>query len=289
MRKHFFSGRLSAALHILVFLPAALALFPSCSTEPLPDAAKGATRPESTCSVLESAVIPAEPGGRTGGLDFSAHKSSGIKFPEELYQSSNSCFRLKLRTPYTGNALIDAQIRQWKETLRNDTVKSFTQDCAAQGKSALNESGEPDYYLEINYETSSTNAGVISVLFLPSSYSGGAHPGTEAVTMNFNPLTGRLLEYMDIFGDTDGLLDFLSAHAHAVFRPALGEIWEAVPDMAGGLDAKEEYLSRFILNHQGLVLVFPPYQIAPYSEGILSCLVPLDKLLRFKPKPGIWQ
>jgi hypothetical protein len=207
----------------------------------------------------------------------------------ELYQSSNSCFSLKLRTPYTGNKAIDERIRVWKETLRSDAVKSFARDCAAQGNSALSGSGEPDYYLEINYETSSTLSGTISVLFLPSSYSGGAHPNTEVVTMNFNPLNGRLMEYADIFGDTNGLLDFLSAYAYAAFRPVLGEIWEAGPDMAEGLDAKAANLNRFVLNPQGLVLVFPPYQIAPYSKGILSCLVPLDKLLRFKPKPGIWQ
>jgi hypothetical protein len=284
MREHSIPSGLFVALCLLAFLPAALLL--SCSGNPKPELP--ATQPESGYSVLKNTVIATESGGLAGGPASPARESPEIKFPEDLHQSSNSCFSLKLRVPYTGNKLIDAQIRDWKETLRDAAVKAFTRDCAAQDRSALSDSGEPDYYLEIDYETSSTPGGSVSVLLLPSWYSGGAHPGTEVVTMNFNSLNGQLLEYPDIFGEADGLLDFLSAYARAAFRPALGEIWEAGPALAEGLEAKAANLSRFLLNPRGLVLVFPPYQIAPYSEGILSCLVPLDKLLRFKPKPGIW-
>jgi hypothetical protein len=280
-----------------VVLLAALLGLAACSHEVTSNAPVKNPEQPSEYSVLENTVRASTDVNFSNTLKNQASdklpsklpNKSPVKFPEEFYQRSNACFRLELRTPYIGNEEIDGQIRRWEEALRNETVKDFTSVCAAQKISVADKSKDPIYYLDINYETSTTLGEVISVLLLPSTYTGGAHPMTDVITMNFNSKTGQRLGYSDIFGNTDGLLEFLSAHAYTVFRPSLGEVWDDNPDMAEGLDAQQELLSNFMLNPEGLTLIFPPYQIAPYSEGIQSCLVPLDKLLRFMPRPGIWQ
>jgi hypothetical protein len=289
MKKHSSFAKINPAVQaMLAALSFALLLLPACSPKGPETTREEIAPPESAYS------LP----GATAGLSAqnrpdSAPENTGqqvpeLRFPEELYQTSNSCFKLELRVPFTGNELIDGQISAWEETLRQDAAQSFTKACAARSDSGRANSGEPDYFLDVNYGTSTTPGGVISVFFLTGTYTGGAHPVTEVVTMNFHSRSGQKLAYDDLFGDTRGLLDVLSARAYEAFRPVLGEIWDANPDMAAGLEAKQENLSSFILNPQGLVLIFPPYQIAPYSEGTQSCLVPLDQLLRFKPKPGIW-
>ncbi|MDR1243054.1 MAG: DUF3298 and DUF4163 domain-containing protein [Deltaproteobacteria bacterium] len=288
MKKHS-SAKINPAVRaVLTALSLALLFLPACSPQNPKAAGEDTSPPAQAYSVLgNTAALPAQ-NGADYPPDHPAQNPAGPNFPEELYQTSNSCFKLELRAPFTGNELIDEQIGSWEEALRNDAARSFTKACAARSGSVRSNYGEPDYSLEVTHETSSTPGGVISVLFLPSTYTGGAHPVTEVVTMNFHSQTGQKLAYSDIFADTRGLLSFLSAHARKVFRPTLGAFWDANPDMAEGLEAEPENLSSFVLNPQGLVLIFPPYQIAPYSEGIQSCLVPLDLLLRFKPKPGIW-
>ncbi|MDR2826119.1 MAG: DUF3298 and DUF4163 domain-containing protein [Deltaproteobacteria bacterium] len=278
MNKHLF----------FLLMLSAFALLPSCSDTGSNIAPEADFPPEASYSVLENTVTSVAQSERVADFNNLPQERANIKFPDEFQQELNACFRVEIHTPYIGNEQIDEQIRSLAKILRAEAVKKFTTACAADKISVKDIADNPPYALDINYETSATFGEVISVLFLPSIYTGGAHPLTDIVPMNFKTQNGQRLEYNDLFGDTAGLLEFLSAHAYTAFRPSLHEFWDSDPTLAEGLDAKADNLSSFILNPQGLVLVFPPYQIAPYSEGVQSCLVPLDKLLRFKPKPGIW-
>ena len=202
------------------------------------------------------------------------------KFPDELYQRSTDCFRIESHTPYLGIESIDEAIHQWEAALHKEAVQEFTANCAA---------GASGNSLDLAYEVSRTQGHALSVLFMPSIYTdGAAHPSNSVVTMNFDTRSGAQFAYADVFNKTAELYEYLSAYARKALKPTLGELW-ADGMFAEGLDPQAENFQNFILTPEGLLLVFPPYQIAPYANGLQTCLVPLQNLVRFQPKPGIWQ
>ena len=44
----------------------------------------------------------------------------------------------------------------------------------------------------------------------------------------------------------------------------------------------------FALSREGLIIYFPPYQVAPYSEGYLTVTIPLERLRPFAPQLALW-
>jgi hypothetical protein len=202
-----------------------------------------------------------------------------VKFPNELYQYENNCYKLDMNTPFTGIAEIDRQLDNWSDGLRNQSMAELNESCVA---------GAHDLFMQLTYETSVTRGQTIGMIFFAAKYTGGAHPITEIQTMNFNVMNGSRLQYPDIFAQTDGLYEFLSDYAYRALRPGLDEYWND-GTFTEGLAPKAENFKNFVLTPDGLVLVFPQYQVAPYAAGIQTCLVPLASLVKFQPRPGVWQ
>lgn len=225
-------------------------------------------------SILERASALSGYRAQTGD-----HDRPFIKFPNEYYQYETSCYRLDMNTPFTGIADIDQRFDNWSDGLRAQTMTELNESCYG---------GARDLYLDLTYETSVTRGQSLGVVFFAAKYTGGAHPVTDVETMNFNMNSGELLQYQDIFARTDGLYEFLSDYAYRALRPSLGEFWQD-DTFTGGLDPKAENFQSFVVTPDGLVLIFEHYQIAPYSAGIQTCLVPLESLVRFQPRPGVWQ
>ena len=225
-------------------------------------------------SILERASALSGYRAQTGD-----HDRPFIKFPNEYYQYETSCYRLDMNTPFTGIEDIDRRFENWSDGLRNQAMTELNESCYA---------GARDLYLDLTYETSVTRGQTMGVVFFAAKYTGGAHPITDVQTMNFNMLSGNLLQYQDIFTRTDGLYEFLSDYAYRALRPGLGEFWQD-DTFTGGLEPKAENFKNFVVTPDGLVLIFEQYQIAPYSAGIQTCLVPLESLVKFQPRPGVWQ
>jgi hypothetical protein len=202
-----------------------------------------------------------------------------VQFPNGLHQYKTSCYTLNLNAPFTGIKEIDRQLDNWSDGLRSQAVSELNESCLA---------GARDLYLDLSYETAVTRGQSIGMIFFIAKYTGGAHPITDIETMNFNTLNGKILQYPDVFTQTDGLYDFLADYARRALQPGLGEYWQD-DTFSAGLEPKAENFKNFVLTPDGLVLVFPQYQIAPYSAGIQSCLVPLDRLVKFQPRPGVWK
>ncbi|MDR2893218.1 MAG: RsiV family protein [Deltaproteobacteria bacterium] len=242
--------------------------------------AENAAEAENQPSLIAEAAKRPDGESILPGMKAETISRAGIKFPDEQYQRDTDCFSIETHTPYLGLEAIDEQIRNWEDGLRAEAIREFMANCA---------SGARNNRLDLTYETSATFGNVVSVLLLPSMYTGGAHPITNVASLNFDTRSGKQLEYEDIFNNTEGLYEYLSDYAYRAMRPALGEFWGEGEYFAGGLEAVPENFKYFTLTPEGLVLIFPHYQVAPYSAGIQSCLVPLPELLRFQPRPGIWQ
>jgi hypothetical protein len=58
--------------------------------------------------------------------------------------------------------------------------------------------------------------------------------------------------------------------------------------LASGTEEDIINFDLFSLDSHGLVIHFPPYQVAPYSEGYLSVHIPLKALVPFSPYLPFW-
>ena len=108
----------------------------------------------------------------------------------------------------------------------------------------------------------------------------GAHPNTYYRTFTFDTATGQAIELSDLF--TSGTyLERLSTVARTdlptIIRMMSGS--DADTDyIASGTLPEADSFQNWYLDGAALVLVFPPYQVGPYSLGTVLNPIPLSKL-----------
>jgi len=133
-----------------------------------------------------------------------------------------------------------------------------------------------DWYVEIEVAPLHSTAKVATLDLSISSYTGGAHPNTERQLVSFTVDGGRLLGTDDLTTD----LDALTAVVERRFREAR----ELTPDE--DLESAGFWLTdgRFTLPDNlgvvadGLLVHWNAYEIAPYSMGPTTALVPVGDL-----------
>lgn len=214
--------------------------------------------------------------------------SSGIEtrggYPVERLAESNACYDVLVEYPFLGRPALDQQVRLWVDAQYYDSVEELTALCAeSQPKDSRRR-----YEHRVDYKIFQA-PGSISVLFESWTYAGGAHGQNGLQAINLLVKSGEELLYKDLFANTSGLYVFLSDYIYHKLQQKLGDIWQGSPMFTEGLEPVEASFKNFVITQKGLTVYFPPYQIAPYSEGTQSCEVPLHELVRFRPKPGIWQ
>ena len=111
-------------------------------------------------------------------------------------------------------------------------------------------------------------------------YSGGAHPNLYSHFLNYDVKTNRVLTYNDIFVENaeDALLNIITRHLLGnYFAESLEELAEK-----SGIFTDQIFVSRNVfLTGDHIVFHYNPYDIAPWSEGIISVKVRVQELARF--------
>lgn len=137
--------------------------------------------------------------------------------------------------------------------------------------------GGPTWDLQSRWQTRYRNQALISGVLTFSEFTGGAHPNPWLVSLNFDLEAGRTLQLGDLF--RPGYLQALSAYAIAELAR------RELPEGRVGASPKAENFQVWALGPQGLTLVFPPYQVGPYSAGTQEVLVPWKELTSYV-RPG---
>lgn len=216
--------------------------------------------------------------------DDEAKPKASYGYPVEKIKQTNACFDLLIEYPFVGRPEIDQQIRVWVDKAYYDHSEEMQQICASD-KDGMDR--YRPYIYRVDYELEST-PGAISVLFKTYAFTGGAHGVDGLQALNMSVRSGEELRYKDIFADTEGLFTDLSDFVYQSLYPKLGDIWMGSPLFTEGLEPVEASFKTFVITKKGLTIYFPTYQIAPHFEGPQICEVPLEKLIKFKPRPGIW-
>ncbi len=105
----------------------------------------------------------------------------------------------------------------------------------------------------------------------------GAHPNAFYRTFTFDLSTGAELKIADLFVPRSEYLTRLSAIAEFELAKSLGETAD-IDYIRQGVTPDALNFQSFAVEGDNLLLVFPPYQVAPYSAGTQEVSIPLSQL-----------
>jgi hypothetical protein len=133
--------------------------------------------------------------------------------------------------------------------------------------------------LTIGVNSYSISHGIINISMRVSDFqSGSAHPESYGYTQNFNTKNGEILDFKDLFKKDSKYLDLVSKKTIEQLKKNLkpddsGLIW-----IKSGASANPDNYVDFQVKENALAIFFNPYQVAPYTSGIVKIEIPLSDL-----------
>lgn len=104
-------------------------------------------------------------------------------------------------------------------------------------------------------------------------YAGAAHPGHYAITVVWDAERGRALTTDDLFRAGANWPEVVSELAIPALAADLGEMADA-GWIAEGAGPDPANFTRWALVEEGLIVLFDPYQVAPYAAGPQAVTIP---------------
>lgn len=202
-------------------------------------------------------------------------------FPETHHSiaTKEKNYTIQIDYPSFGIVLVDNDIDSWVQQ-RISFFEEGTRDIPF---------SDPEFVtLDIDYTISLTSLRCISVLFTIQTKTGSPNVEEGLQTITYQPQEGRRLQLDDIFGNTDGLLDFFSVYSRKAltFRD-----WAHYPGASfihQGTAPKKVNFMFYTITPAGIDLYFPPNQVASAIEGVIRIPIPLSELQPFQPNTSLW-
>jgi hypothetical protein len=121
----------------------------------------------------------------------------------------------------------------------------------------------------------------VSYVYILSEDTLGAHPNTYYHVFTFDTATGAQLSLSDLFASKDSYLQLLSTTTRADLPKIVSDMSKTSADtdyISRGTTPTVENFQNWYVDGSNLVLIFPPYQVGPYSLGTVLDPIPLTKL-----------
>lgn len=183
-----------------------------------------------------------------------------------FYQREEHKSEISVQIPVTPYQKLNSSIYSYLEA----TILNFK-------KSIKDYSVQPDfnYTLFIDYEEYFYE-DIISIVFFIETYLGGAHPNHEIMTFSYDTVKREFIDIETLEKKDPMILTKLSSFS----RKALHQNPKIVSYsmMMEGTKPLKENFSKFAFTNEGLLLYFERYQVAPYSSGDISIIVPYDSI-----------
>lgn len=143
--------------------------------------------------------------------------------------------------------------------------------------------GEMGNYIDVGYSVEYADDDLISVSFGEDTFTGGAHPNHDFYTLTYDLKTGRELKLADLFKPGAKYLTTIAAYAIKDLKgrkdPETGENMGLATDIfEDGAKPTAENYANWNVTKKGLLITFPPYQVAAYAYGPQSVIVPYSVL-----------
>lgn len=132
-----------------------------------------------------------------------------------------------------------------------------------------------EYILDINYSVIES-AKINTYIVKNYTYTGGAHGFEDTKTFSYKKDDNKTVTLDDLF-KKDGYIPALSEVVKDAVLDLLGE--DASIDMVeAGTSQAIENFERFYVTDDSIVFIFPPYAVAPYSEGTVEVSISVNTL-----------
>jgi hypothetical protein len=137
-------------------------------------------------------------------------------------------------------------------------------------------------YMEIGYSVEYADEDLISVNFINSLYTGGAHPNHYYSTLTYDLKNGKEIKLAELFKPGVKYLDRIAEYSIADLSSRNDESGESLglaTDMwAEGAAPTAENYEAWNITKKVLMITFDPYQVGPYAAGPQTVIVPYAKL-----------
>ena len=136
------------------------------------------------------------------------------------------------------------------------------------------------YFYQTLYSPTRIDRGVLSLFGIQHSYCGGIHGNMNCIAANYDLTTGDVLtlgSIMHMDADKDTFIQIISNKL-----AEKQEEYQLYDDFQVGvltrLNVDENLYEDFYFTPSGLCFFFSPYEIAPYSSGIITVEIPYSEL-----------
>lgn len=136
------------------------------------------------------------------------------------------------------------------------------------------------YFYRVIYNPMRIDHGVMSLFGMQNSYTGGMHGNVSTIAANYDMTTGDVLTFGSIMHENANKEDFIKIIIENLEEMAdeyyLYDDYEVA--VRQRLEGDENLYEDFYFSATGLNFFFSPYEIAPYSSGIITVEIPYSDL-----------
>lgn len=164
---------------------------------------------------------------------------------------------------------------------RLDDFSSSAQELSNQAKNDQQTKADwKPYFYNVLYNPTRIDLSVLSLFGTITSWSGGAHPAHNCTSANYDLITGDVLTLGSILTHEDALEELcvllIGEVAEIKAEKFIVSDYEKI--IRSRLIGNESYNEAWYFDNSGLNFYFSPYEIAPYSSGIITVTIPYEKL-----------
>ncbi len=222
---------------------------------------------------------------------FMADETEGAEdasLPPEVYEEHGSYYDIKVTHPaetLLKGMLAGPEADQKAVAAMGDFVDDTVDEFKSQGNfdnltpediQIMGLSDARKESITIDYEE---HVGTATVSYVYTIYADtlGAHPNAFYRTFTFDLATGAELAIGDLFLPKSDYLKRLSAIAEFELSKSLGDFMD-IEYIRQGVTAEALNFQSYAIEDGNLILIFPPYQVAPYAAGTQEVTIPLSQL-----------
>jgi hypothetical protein len=138
-------------------------------------------------------------------------------------------------------------------------------------------------YLDLGYSIDYADGDLVSMQILTDEFTGGAHPNQGFYTLTYDLKAGREVRLADLFKPGTAYLRTIANYCAKDLQsrkdPDSGENRQLATDIfADGVKPTADNFQNWAVTKKGLLILFPPYQVASYADGPQNVIVPYSAL-----------
>lgn len=174
--------------------------------------------------------------------------------------------------------IIDKDSKGWAQQLVETFQSSYKEEQIVQNP----------YELDVKYTITRPSDKAISIVYVVSSYTGGAHGNLEFIVFNYNTDTGKDIDLVDMFENVDTALQLMATQCYKKLSETLGDMLDETMLRNGTAPEIDNYTAVAFIP-KGIRIFFQPYQVAPWAAGPQHIDMTLKELEAAKPNMIWWK